>query len=107
MGIASLGNWLFNFALGLFTPPGFQNIQWEVFMIFGTLCVFMAVWVFGLYPETCGKTLEEIEFMFSKDGPPAWKTYKGDSRLAREIEDVKARKQAEAPSAEVTENEKA
>ncbi|KAJ5831827.1 hypothetical protein N7474_000138 [Penicillium riverlandense] len=108
MGIASLGNWLFNFALGLFTPPGFQNIQWEVFMIFGTLCIFMAGWVFGLYPETCGKTLEEIEFMFSKDGPPAWKTRKGDSRLAREIEDVKARKQAEeAPSAEGVQNEKA
>ncbi|RVX74479.1 hypothetical protein B0A52_01605 [Exophiala mesophila] len=27
MGIAALGNWLFNFALGLYIPPGFQNIK--------------------------------------------------------------------------------
>ncbi|KAL2835102.1 general substrate transporter [Aspergillus cavernicola] len=26
MGIAAIGNWLFNFALGLYIPPGFQNI---------------------------------------------------------------------------------
>ncbi|KAJ5621002.1 hypothetical protein N7510_004986 [Penicillium lagena] len=107
MGIASLGNWIFKFALGLVTPPGFQNIQWEIFMMFGTLCVFMAGWVLRLYPETCGKTLEEIESRFSKEGSSVWKIPKGDSRLAREIEHVKACKQAEeAPRAEDVENQK-
>jgi hypothetical protein len=35
-----------------------------------------------------GKTLEEIEILFSHDGPPAWKTKKGDSRLHEEISAV-------------------
>lgn len=28
MGFATIGNWLFNFALGFFIPPAFRNIQW-------------------------------------------------------------------------------
>lgn len=97
MGLASLSNWLFNFALGMFLPPGFINIQWKIFIVFGVLCLVFAVWVYLLFPETCGKTLEEIEFMFSKEGPHPWKTRRGESRLAQEIEEVKQRKEADVP----------
>ena len=34
----------------------------------------------------CGKTLEEIELLFSKDGPKPWKTSKGGSRLFEEMD---------------------
>ncbi|ROV89290.1 hypothetical protein VSDG_09102 [Cytospora chrysosperma] len=97
MGLASLSNWIFNFALGMFLPPGFINIQWKIFIVFGVLCLVFAVWVYALFPETCGKTLEEIEFLFSKEGPHPWNTKKGESRLTQEIEEVKHRKDAEAP----------
>lgn len=107
MGLASLSNWLFNFALGLFLPPGFINIQWKIFIVFGVLCLVFAVWVYALYPETCGKTLEEIEFLFSKDGPHAWNTKKGESRLVEEIEAVKHRKDVEHPVVVEAEGEKA
>lgn len=107
MGLASLSNWLFNFALGLFLPPGFQNIQWKIFMVFGTLCGVFAIWTYVLYPETCGKTLEEIEFMFSSEGPHAWQTKKGESRLSEEIEAVKHRKNVENPAVMEGEQEKA
>lgn len=43
MGISALGNWLFNFALGLYIPPGFQNIKWGMFIVFGSMCVLGAV----------------------------------------------------------------
>ncbi|KAF2198329.1 general substrate transporter [Delitschia confertaspora ATCC 74209] len=89
MGIAAIGNWLFNFAIGLFIPPGFVNIRWKLFIVFGVLCLGAAIQFWLTYPETCGKTIEEIEIMFSKDGPPAWKTKKGDSRIEREVEEVK------------------
>ncbi|KAK3317423.1 general substrate transporter [Cercophora scortea] len=92
MSMAALSNWVFNFALGMFTPPAFVNITWRLFIIFGTLCVAAAAWFWAFYPETCGKTLEEVEIMFSKDGLPPWKTKKGESRLAAEIEAVVARK---------------
>ncbi|KAI4614977.1 uncharacterized protein J4E92_007196 [Alternaria infectoria] len=90
MGIAAIGNWLFNFAIGLFIPPAFVNIRWGLFLVFGILCFMAAVQFFFTYPETCGKTLEEVEFLFSKEGPHAWKTKKGSDNLARDLENVAA-----------------
>lgn len=88
MSISSLGNWLNNFALGLYVPPAFRNILWKIFIIFAVLCFAAAVYFYLTFPETCGKTLEEIEFMFSKEGPHPWKTKKGGSRLDAEIAHV-------------------
>lgn len=51
MGIASLGNWLFNFAIGLFIPPAFQNIRWGLFVVFGILCLLGATQFWLTYPE--------------------------------------------------------
>ncbi|CAO2650589.1 Nn.00g018810.m01.CDS01 [Neocucurbitaria sp. VM-36] len=88
MGIAAIGNWLFNFAIGLFIPPAFQNIKWGLFVVFGVLCLLGACQFWLTYPETCGKSLEEIEALFSDDGPRAWRTKKGHSRLEDEMHAV-------------------
>ncbi|KAF2759950.1 general substrate transporter [Pseudovirgaria hyperparasitica] len=90
MGISATGNWLFNFALGLFVPPAFRNILYRIFLIFGGMCGLAAIHFYFFFPETCGKTLEEIEFMFSKEGPHAWQTKKGQSGLDAAIEEVRA-----------------
>lgn len=105
MSLAALSNWIFNFALGLFTPPAFVNIQWKIFIIFGVLCIAASGWFWVFYPETCGKTLEEVEVMFSPEGPRPWKTRKGESRLTAEIEAVAARKK-ETQHEEVVAEEK-
>ncbi|KAF2724271.1 sugar transporter [Polychaeton citri CBS 116435] len=88
MGIAALGNWLFNFALGLFLPPAFRNISWKTFIVFGVLCLGAAAQAFFSYPETARKSLEEIEEMFKKGGPRPWQTRVGDSRLDAHIQQV-------------------
>jgi len=85
MGIAATGNWMFNFALGLFIPPAFKNINWKAFMVFGTLCMGAAVQFYVSYPETGRKSLEEIEEMFRDGGPWPWKT-----KLGRSIVDERA-----------------
>lgn len=54
-------------------PPAFVNIQWKVYIVFGVFCVTMFLHVFFLFPETSGKSLEEVEAMFIKK-IPAWKT---------------------------------
>ncbi|CCX30247.1 Similar to High-affinity glucose transporter; acc. no. P49374 [Pyronema omphalodes CBS 100304] len=72
-------NWLFNFALGYFVPPAFQNIQWKVYIIFGVFCLAMSIHVFLAFPETAGKTLEEVESMFAEH-VPAWKTRVGKTK---------------------------
>lgn len=72
--------WAFNFALGYFVPPAFENIQWKVYILFGVFCAAMFIHVFFMFPETAGKTLEEVEAMFTDPkgiryiGTPAWRT---------------------------------
>jgi len=81
VALATSGNWAFNFALGYFVPPAFQNIKWETYILFGVFCVAMFVHVFFMFPETAGKTLEEVEELFTDPhgpryvGTPAWKTH--------------------------------
>jgi hypothetical protein len=52
------------------------------------MCVLGAIQFWFTYPETCGKTIEEIEVLFSDQGPRAWKTKKGSERLPEEINAV-------------------
>ncbi|KAJ9647634.1 hypothetical protein H2204_000264 [Knufia peltigerae] len=92
MGISALGNWLFNFALGLYIPPGFQNIKWGMFIVFGSMCVLGAIQFYFTYPETCNKTLEEIEELFQDWSKiPPWKTTVGQSRLDRLVDQARER----------------
>lgn len=80
VALATSANWAFNFALGYFVPPAFVNIKWETYMLFGVFCVLMFIHVFFMFPETAGKTLEEVEDLFTDPdglpfiGTPAWKT---------------------------------
>lgn len=81
MGLASVANWLFNFAIGFFVPPAFHNISWKTFIIFGVLCFGAAAQAYVSYPETARKSLEEIEEMFRDGGPRPWNTRVGESRM--------------------------
>lgn len=97
MALASVANWAFNFAIGLFIPPGFKNITWKLYIIFGVLCFAAAIQAFVSYPETAGKTIEEIEMLFSKGAPWAWMTKPGQSMLDEKIEQAKEGKRQKAP----------
>ncbi|KAL8825684.1 MAG: hypothetical protein Q9191_004261 [Dirinaria sp. TL-2023a] len=88
MALASIANWLFNFAIGLFIPPAFHNISWKTFIIFGVLCFGAAIQAFFTYPETARKSIEEIEELFSKGGPLPWHTKPGQSHLDAKIAEV-------------------
>lgn len=80
VAMSTSGNWAFNTALGLFTPPAFENITWRTYVLFGVFNAAMFIHVFFMFPETAGKTLEETEAMFEDPngikyiGTPAWKT---------------------------------
>ncbi|KAL4939447.1 hypothetical protein BDV06DRAFT_214276 [Aspergillus oleicola] len=62
----------------------------EMFIIFGAMCILAAIHFFFTYPETCGKTLEEIEDMFAPGGPKPWHTKPGGSELDAHIDEVRA-----------------
>lgn len=83
-------NRLFNFGISLFIPAAFQNISWKLFIIFGVLCIAAAIQAFFTYPETAGKTLEEIEMLIQSGGPRPWKTGPGNSLLDQRVMDMQA-----------------
>lgn len=80
VALSTSANWAFNFALGYFVPPAFENIEWRTYIVFGVFCVAMFIHVFFMFPETSGKPLEEVTAIFEDPdgikyiGTPAWKT---------------------------------
>ncbi|KAJ6096927.1 Major facilitator superfamily domain general substrate transporter [Penicillium sp. IBT 16267x] len=92
VGLAASGNWIFNFALAYFVSPAFHNIQWRTYVIFAVFCFVMTFHVFFLYPETAGRTLEEIDMVFDTDVKP-WRTNvipnKFDEEIGKKVDGVK------------------
>ncbi|KAL9056024.1 MAG: hypothetical protein Q9162_003203 [Coniocarpon cinnabarinum] len=88
--LATMGNWMFNFALAYFVPPAFVNIKWEVYILFGVFLFAMTTHVYFMFPETSLKTLEDTRDVFEDPngikyiGTPAWKTKKGHA--VRDVE---------------------
>jgi hypothetical protein len=85
---------MFNFALAWAVPPGLSTIAWKTYFIFGTLNFAAFIHVFFCFPETAGRTLEEIEDVFSQGQPfTAWKVgrdvgKKTLEQLRRELENA-------------------
>lgn len=74
VSISTSSNWIFNFALSYFVPPAFENIKWKTYLVFGCFCFAMTVHVYFAFPETAGKTLEDVDTMFNEPGMRPWKT---------------------------------
>ncbi|KAK9479319.1 general substrate transporter [Lipomyces japonicus] len=65
-GLCAAANWLFNFLLAMFVPALFKTIQWRTYIIFAVCCLAMTVHVYLVFPETKGKTLEEVDIMWAQ-----------------------------------------
>lgn len=66
VSLATASNWIFNFALAWAVPPGLASIAWKTYFIFGTFNFAAFIHIFFMYPETTGRTLEEIEEVFNQ-----------------------------------------
>ncbi|CAD0108118.1 unnamed protein product [Aureobasidium uvarum] len=109
VALCTAANWIMNFALSYFVPPAFVNIQWKVYVVFGVFCVAMFIHVFFCFPETSGKSLEEVEALFQQK-IPAWKTrvqYQHVRALEQNRADEKVADIEASPEREATTGEKA
>jgi len=72
--LSTAANWIFNCALAFAVPPGLATIAWKTYFIFGTFNFAAFIHVFFMYPETKGRTLEEVEEIFAQGHVfTAWK----------------------------------
>lgn len=60
-------NWLGNFVVAMITPVLFQYAKYWTFLMFGILNVLFLIPITLYYPETKGKSLEEIEVLFANE----------------------------------------
>jgi sugar porter (SP) family MFS transporter len=64
MALATSTNWLFNFILAFITPPLFAVIGGGFYFILLASCLCGGFMVWKFYPETSGRTLEELGDVF-------------------------------------------
>ncbi|KAF8150749.1 general substrate transporter [Crassisporium funariophilum] len=78
--LATSANWLWNFVVVMITPLGAENLGWKFFLIFMCFNASFVPIIYFFYPETAGKTLEELDSLFYTT-TKAWKlTEKGHRR---------------------------
>ena len=58
--VSTASNWLNNVIIGQVTPYAFQTLGWKYFFVYVATNFSNAVVSYFLFPETKGKTLEEI-----------------------------------------------
>ncbi|KAF2155533.1 general substrate transporter [Myriangium duriaei CBS 260.36] len=61
---ATMSNWGNNFIIGLITPPMIQGIGFGTYVFFAVFCLLGMAWVYFCVPETAGRTLEQMDFVF-------------------------------------------
>jgi sugar porter (SP) family MFS transporter len=74
VAISTATCWAFNCALAFGAPPGFATIAYKTYFVFGTFNVAGFLHVLFMFPETKGRTLEEVEEIFAQGHVfSAWK----------------------------------
>ncbi|KAH6653109.1 general substrate transporter [Truncatella angustata] len=63
---STVSNWLWNFFIVMITPVLIDGIGWGTYLFFAVLNAIFFPILYFYYPETAGRTLEEIDIIFAK-----------------------------------------
>lgn len=81
-GLSTAANWSFNFMVVMITPVAFESIDSYTYTIFAVINLLMIPVVYFFYPETAGRSLEEMDNVFELSNPyTPWDVVK----IAREL----------------------
>ncbi|KKK12881.1 hypothetical protein P175DRAFT_0435517 [Aspergillus ochraceoroseus IBT 24754] len=64
--ISTCTNWLFNFLIVMVTPIMIDKIKWGTYLFFACVNACFLPVIYFFYPETAGRSLEEIDLIFAK-----------------------------------------
>ncbi|KAF9894741.1 hypothetical protein FE257_006631 [Aspergillus nanangensis] len=64
--ISTCNNWLFNFTVVMITPVMVEHIGWGTYLFFAAWNALFIPVIWFFYPETAGRSLEEIDLIFAK-----------------------------------------
>jgi len=72
-GVSTAANWIFNFMVVLITPISFATIGYKTYVIFCIINAAMFVATWFIFPETAGRSLEEMDAIFEQAS--VWNPY--------------------------------
>jgi len=64
--ISTSTNWIFNFLIVQVTPTMIASIGWKTYLVFGVFNASFIPVIYFFYPETAGRSLEELDIVFAK-----------------------------------------
>jgi sugar porter (SP) family MFS transporter len=64
--VSTCSNWLFNFTVVMITPVMIDSIDWRTYLFFAIMNAVFIPPMYFFYPETAGRSLEEIDLIFAK-----------------------------------------
>ncbi|KZT60337.1 general substrate transporter [Calocera cornea HHB12733] len=84
--LSTASNWTFNFMVVMVTGPSFANIQWRTYIVFAALNAFIIPCVYFFFPETVGRSLEDMDIIFAvayaEGVSPVWVSLRKDLPIA-------------------------
>jgi len=88
--VATCTNWLSNFAVVMFTPIFINKARWGCYLFFAILNYLFIPIIFFFYPETAGRSLEEVDILFAtayEENKPVWRVAQTMPKMThREVE---------------------
>ncbi|KAK1231930.1 hypothetical protein PQX77_004949 [Marasmius sp. AFHP31] len=63
--LSTASNWTFNFMVVMITGPAFENIDYGTYIVFAVLNAFIIPIVYLFFPETAGRSLEDMDVIFA------------------------------------------
>ncbi|KAF9534794.1 general substrate transporter [Crepidotus variabilis] len=63
--LSTASNWTFNFLVVMITGPAFENISWRTYIVFAVLNAAIIPPVYYFFPETAGRSLEDMDVIFA------------------------------------------
>ncbi|KAG1768789.1 hypothetical protein EDD22DRAFT_870650 [Suillus occidentalis] len=58
-------NWTFNFVVVMVVGPSFNNISWRTYIVFAALNAAIVPVIYFFFPETGGRSLEDLDVVFA------------------------------------------
>uniref|UniRef100_A0A2K5W025 Solute carrier family 2, facilitated glucose transporter member 5 n=1 Tax=Macaca fascicularis TaxID=9541 RepID=A0A2K5W025_MACFA len=98
--IAGTVNWLSNFAVGLLFPFIQKSLNTYCFLVFATICITGAIYLYFVLPETKNRTQAEISQAFSKRN----KAYPPEEKIDSAVTDDKTNGSSEQVSSSTLDN---
>lgn len=89
---ATCANWLFNVLFSEASPVALQNTAWKYYMVFVVLNAIDFVIIAFLFPETKGKTLEEMAVVFGDEVDIEGVLGSGARQEAKEVKEIDEKK---------------